>query len=372
MSLLLARSFFEQKPISNPEQSYLVGVRGLLVIESFLWTFLQTFLPAAVKDSEVNGPLYQTILRKTLSVIFWNETLLYSSFILLSARTICVPFISNPTSQTLASAAFRRGLRLWFPVAFSLAISKIVFSSLGYGYIANFIKNTPNPAIITPYDMPNTLVYFNSVFNLFWVTRNFYSQAGSLAFPSATLWIVNVIYTQSYTVFMTMVIIPYTRKSWRVKSLCLFIVTAWWVQSWAWYSITGMLIADLVMTMDFKGASARGIPVTVPFVNRTYRIPGWIPSGLLMLVGTMMMYLWTAWKPEEVNAELIAHTGLYYTGGLNDEWVINQPQARDDNYIFLVGFFLLLESSNFLQWAFSNPLFTYLGRRSLSELYDQY
>ncbi|KAL2008172.1 hypothetical protein VTN00DRAFT_8154 [Thermoascus crustaceus] len=38
-----------------------------------------------------------------------------------------------------------------------------------------------------------------------------------------------------------MLIIPYTRNSWRVKGSILFIVTAWWVQSWAWYSVTGLI-----------------------------------------------------------------------------------------------------------------------------------
>ena len=51
---------------------------------------------------------------------------------------------------------------------------------------------------------------------------------------------------------MTQVIIPYTRSSWRVKAYLVFILTAFWVQSWAWFSITGLLIADVVHNMDFK------------------------------------------------------------------------------------------------------------------------
>jgi hypothetical protein len=60
---------------------------------------------------------------------------------------------------------------------------------------------------------------------------------------------------------MTMVIIPYTRRSWRVKGALLFIITAWWVQSWAWYSITGLLFADMATNMDFKVKAQRGIKV---------------------------------------------------------------------------------------------------------------
>jgi hypothetical protein len=65
----------------------------------------------------------------------------------------------------------------------------------------------------------------------------------------------------SFTIYMTMVIIPYTRRSWRVKGAFFFIITAWWVQSWAWYSITGLLLADVTTNMDFKVKAQRGIKV---------------------------------------------------------------------------------------------------------------
>jgi hypothetical protein len=80
-----------------------------------------------------------------------------------------------------------------------------------------------------------------------------------------------------------------------------------------------------------------------------------------------MQYLWAAWRPDYRNKEIVAHGGLYYTGGLNEDFDVKQPQARDDNYLILLGFFLFIETSDLLQWALSNPLFVYLGRRSLSK-----
>lgn len=347
------------------DQKYLEGIRGILVIESFLWVFLQTFAPTTVKDANsTTGPRYQTVLRSTLSVLFWNETLIYSTFILISARTICLPFLRKSTKTAVASASFRRGIRLWFPVAVSLAIVKGVFSSTGTDYIEKFKDATGNTSLDTPYNIRGTLAYFNAVFNLFWTTFDFSSQAGSKAFPSGTLWIVNVIYMQSYTIYLTMVIIPYTRSAWRVQAFVLFILTAWWVQSWAWYSITGLLIADAVVNMDFKLKSQRGIPVW----KTSLRFPTWPVYAVLMAAGLAMQYLWTAWRPESGNIELIGHAGLYYTGGLNTEYNVIQPQARDDNYVFLLGFLLFVESSDMAQKLLSNPLLTYLGSRSLSAL----
>lgn len=357
-------NFFRKQQANVSDQRYLLGFRGLLVIQSFLWVFLQTFAPATVKDAnDTAGPRYQVILRYTLSVIFWNETLIYSAFILLSARTICLPFLKSSTRTAIASAAFRRGLRLWFPVAVALAIVKITFSSIGTGYIDQFKQATGNTSFDAPYTLtPGALAYFNSVFNLFWTAFNFSTQAGSQAFPTGTLWVVNVIYTQSYTVYMTMVTIPYTRSAWRVQAFVLFILTAWWVQSWAWYSVTGLLLADAVVNMDFQAKVKRGIPVW----KTSLRFPVWPIYGVLMAAGLAMQYLWTAWRPESGNVELLGHTGLYYTGGLNTDYNLIQPQARDDNYLLLLGFFLFMDSSNILQKILANRFFIYLGSRSLS------
>jgi len=335
------------------------------VIQAFVWVFMQTFVPTAVKDSNnTTGPNYQIIIRKSLSVLFWNDSLIYSAFILLSARTICIPFLKNSTKTSVASACFRRGLRLWFPVAVGLAIVKITFSKIGMDYIDRFKEATGNVSFATPYKLSSTLVYFNSVFELFWTTFNFASQAGSQAFPAQTLWVVNVIYAQSYTVYMTMVIIPYTRARWRVEAGILFVLTAWCVQSWAWYTITGLLLADAVMNMDFKARAKHGIPIW----RTPIRVPLWIIYTVLIGIGLTMQYLWISWRPSSANVELEGNLGLYYTGGLTTtaDYNLIQPQAADANYPVLLGFFLLLESSDLVQKMFNNHIFVYLGSRSLS------
>lgn len=86
-----------------------------------------------------------------------------------------------------------------------------------------------------------------------------------------------------------------------------------------------------------------------------------------MAAGLVMQFLWTAWRPEYANRELRAHTGLYYSGGLNTIVDEKEPQARVDDYLVLLGFSLLLEGSTFLQQVFSNSLILYLGSRSLSK-----
>ena len=349
---------------TRPEWGHLLGLRGFLVIQTFLWVFLQTFVPVAVKDSaNASGPAYERILRQSLSTLLWNDSLIYSSFIFLSARTICLPYLESPSNTAVASAIFCRGLRLWFPVAISLAIVKILSSTIGTSHLDLYKRTTKNVTLEVPYEIPNTLAYFNSVFNLFWTNKKFFSQAGNTAFPSQTLWVINVIYAQSYTVYLTMIITPYTRDAWRAKAYLCFILSAWWVQSWAWYSITGLLLTDAVINMGYREKAKHGIKIW-----RAIRCPIWVASIVLMAAGLVMQFLWSDWRPQYKNRELLAHAERYDSGSLNTDIDPKEPEARDDDYLLIVGFHLLLECSPFVQKILRNPFFMYLGRRSLSKL----
>lgn len=362
------------EPPTKYDQQYLLGFRGLLTIETFLWVFLQTFVPVTVAGShDTNGKLYQRIIRKTLSVLFWNEYLLYGSVIFLSARSVAIPFLKEPSKSRVARAILCRGITLWFPVAVSLAIIKLAFSQVGLNYIYQFKVKTSNNSMQVPYGIPNAFAYFNSVFDLFWITHDFNIQSGSTAFPTQTLWLINAIYQQSYTVYITMIIIPYTRNKWRIQGSIFFIITAWWCQSWAWFTITGLLIADMVINMDFKAKAQRGVPLDVLFKKlrkadgSPRHLPTWIVGIVLFAGGILMQYMWTDWRPALADSEYYIHSGLYYTGSLNVDYSTHHTQARDDTYLILVGIFVLLESSDVLQRIFSIKFLTYLGSRSLSK-----
>jgi len=86
-----------------------------------------------------------------------------------------------------------------------------------------------------------------------------------------------------------------------------------------------------------------------------------------MVAGMVLQYLWTAWRPEYQNVLLEGHAGLYYSGGLNYKYDIHQPQARDDNYLILVGLLGLVETYDMSQWILSFRIFVYMGRRAMSK-----
>ncbi|EMD91060.1 hypothetical protein COCC4DRAFT_167359 [Bipolaris maydis ATCC 48331] len=342
-------------------QNYLIGLRGLFVVQSFLFVFFQTFLPAAVPDSKnVDGPSYQIGLRKSFSVIFCNPSLIYGWIIFLSARTICLPYLANKTREVGASSVFRRGVRLWIPTFVAYSIAAAAFSTTSTDYISDFMESTGNISTGVPMRIRNFLVYFNSMFEIFWINKQYSNQAANNIFPSGTLWIVSVLFQQSYTVYMTMVIVPNTRMSWRVKAMLAFIVTGFWVQSWAWYSITGLLIADAVLNMNFAVRSQRGFSLgksTIPF---------WPIYALMVFVGVFLHFLFISWRADLRNDEIYSHTGIYTGGLLNENVDLDLPMARIDNYLIILGCTLLIETFEMPRSILSGSFFVALGRRSFS------
>lgn len=349
-------------PHATSNQNYLIGLRGLFVIQSFLFVFFQTFLPAAVPDSKnVDGPSYQVGLRKSFSVLFCNPSLIYGWIIFLSARTICLPYLANKTREVGASSVFRRGVRLWIPTFMAYSIAAMAFSTSSTAYIADFMEATGNISTSVPMRLDGFIVYFNSLFQIFWLNKNYSNQAANNVFPSGTLWIVSVLFQQSYTVYMTMVIVPCTRTSWRVKAMLAFIVAAFWVHSWAWYSITGLLLADAVLNMDFASRSRKG------FKLFKYDLPLWPLYATMVFTGILLHFIFISGLEHMRDNELYGHTGIYTGGMLNERMDKDQPMARLDNYLVILGSILLIETFELPRSVLSGSFFVALGRRSFSK-----
>lgn len=174
---------------------HLTGLRGILVLEGFFWTFFEVFIPTLV--SELNqGPEYQAFLRRIFSVPFWNRDLIHNFFIILSMRTICNSFLENPTGQTYAATVVRRIVRMVVIICMGSSMATLIFTQIGTGYIDNFKTELPNETIKTPAVAHNAVAALNSLFNLFWITTDFSAQAANTFWPNATLWVSSIIYFQ--------------------------------------------------------------------------------------------------------------------------------------------------------------------------------
>jgi hypothetical protein len=356
-------TFFSKDSTTAQQQDYLYGLRGVLAIESFLWLFLKTFVPTLVTN-EVSGPAHQVLVRKIFSVLFWNESLISSFFIILSARSICISFLQEPTAKTFARSLLTRPLRVGIPLAFALAFSISVFSCTNTVYIdvaAQALKNLDLAAPILP---SSALASFNTIWDVLWIVRDFGKQMANQVFPGATMWAPSLIYSQSYTTYIAMVILPFTRASWHIQAITMFSIGSFWFNSWGWYSAAGLFVADVSQNHDLRARLSRGIKIT-----ESVSFPYWILAILSVAVGLVMKYLWVAALPQHLRAELALHPSVHLTQGLTiRNFNEDQAYARLDDYLIVVGVLFLLEMSSRLRWVFSSKLLVQVGKRSLSKL----
>lgn len=351
-------------------QEYITGLRGVFVIQSLLWIYLQTFAPATVYPSSVyktEGPTWQYVLRDIFCAPLWNTSLIYSWFIILSARTVCVPFLSNPCGTTFAGSMIRRNIRVGLSISVATAISLIIFIQIDLNYFKKFDSILHNPAVTAPARPQKAHAGFLGIYELLWVTRNWYQQSANTFWPSSTIWAPSLIYFQSYTVYIAMVVLPFTRPSWHLQGCIVFAIGSYWLESWGWYSITGLMIADIAINPALRDELKKGIKIT-----ENYRLPYFIPAVALVILGFVQKYLWIAAFPSQLNRELILHPTIWTGGSLSLSDLSSQPYARLDDWMVVVGTMTLIEMFEPLQKALSISPLTYLGRRSLSKFLTSY
>lgn len=172
---------------------YITGLYGILAVQSFVWTYLQTFVPAVV-SSETSGPAYQVVIRDIFSVLFWNSSFIYNFFIILSMRNAAISFLDKPNGQTFSATIIHRIFRMVIIVCAGSGMATLIYSQIGVGYIDEFKTELPNDSIETPMKTYNGLSAVNSLFNFFWLTSDFYTQAANNFWPTGTLWVSSVIY----------------------------------------------------------------------------------------------------------------------------------------------------------------------------------
>jgi hypothetical protein len=172
-----------------------------------------------------------------------------------------------------------------------------------------------------------------------------------------------VLYSQSYTTYIAMVILPFTRASWHIQAITMFSIGSFWFNSWGWYSAAGLFVADVSQNHDLRARLSRGIKI-----SESVSLPYWILAVLSVAVGLVMKYLWVAALPQHLRAELALHPSLHLTQGLTTHnFSEDEAYARLDDYLIVVGVLFLLEMSNCMRSVFSSRLLVQIGKRSLSK-----
>ncbi|ERF73966.1 hypothetical protein EPUS_05389 [Endocarpon pusillum Z07020] len=343
-------------------QKYLNSLHGILVLESILWILFHTFIPG-LTTTDIPCPNYQQILRKIFEVLFWEYSFIASFFLILSARVICIPFLADSSSTNFARSLIRRPIEIGLPLFVAAAVAFLIFNQTGTDTITEFATNYSNPLVQPVYLPPTGLALVNSIYNTLWMVRDFSTQAANRAWPSMTLWSPSLIYSQSYTVYIAMAILPFTRPRWHVQGLGFFILGAWWLNSWGWYSATGLLLADISIHPILKADFQYGFNMTEKF-----RVRNGFIGGFLAAAGLAMKYVWVAARPDLRNAELKSHPIFYFSDKVSFEtFDKSAPYPRNDNYLLIVGILLLVETLEPVKsFLAGNRTLLFFGKRSFS------
>lgn len=342
-------------------EPHLTGLRGLFAIQSFVWIFLQTFVPAVV-SSETQGSGYQSTLRDIFSPLLWNSSLISNGFILLSLRTVPITFLHAPSAASYAGSLVRRSTRIFVLLSVASGVSSLIFSLIDTSYIDTFKVRLPNTSITVPEKPYNALAALNAIFNLFWLSNDFFTQAANSFWPSQTIWAPAVAYYEGFTVYIIMVILPYTRSGWHAQMLAFFALGSFWYGSWGWYAATGLLLADVSANPNLRSVFRQGVAIT-----NNYRCSTSALAMILMAAGTALKYF-TAVLPQYRNAELLLHPFYDLSQSVSRQTVITTgPYPRVDDWLVMTGMLLLVESSERVRAIFSCRPFVGAGERAFSK-----
>ncbi|KAI7231774.1 hypothetical protein KC330_g6248 [Hortaea werneckii] len=342
------------------EHTHIFGLRGILTILSVLWIFLQTFVPSVVSQG-TEGPTYQEVIRYVFSPVFFNLSLVRTFFFVLSARSICVRFLKKPQSSTYAGSIIRRLIRLPLFLTTACAIVFGIFGGTGVSHIHQFEEVLPNASISAPDRPKNALTGLNAIFDQFWVVRSYYYQAANDFWPSRTLWMISLIFQQSWTVYFLMVILPFTRATWHWQFLTLFALGSFWMNTWGWYDASALLLADYLINPVLRARLDSGLEI-----NEDWRIPYAAPGAAMTVAGFAMKYTWNV-LPQYIDKELVLHPFLDLAENTNRaQFAAADPYPRLDNFLVIFGVLLIVETTPKACTYLSARWLVQIGRRSLS------
>ena len=247
-------------------------------------------------------------------------------------------------------------------MAFTLAIVLILNVTGSFHHASALAADLSNPIAEPPARWSSVLQYVNAL------TAYFFDNSGALpSVPAVFIPLSGIIafltrcFIQSYSVYTFVVLLPYTRTQPKFAFGAALTVWAWWVNSWAWYSLTGMLLAEAVVVYDFPALAA------TPILQKWRRVQIWLPFALSLILGITLKYLWAAAFPDRRDDELVAHVDRKTGYFLVDPQPSEILRPRLDDYFVATGILGLIELSTKARFVLDNRVLKSLGRISFRE-----
>ncbi|UZJ53604.1 hypothetical protein CBS101457_002924 [Exobasidium rhododendri] len=358
--------------------AYLEGVRGLLGVQTLLWIFFRLFAPAIVTDTDLDGtqpamfversPEWMSVIRKVLSPLLFDGSLQMAGFIILMGRVAFQTFVERRSETSLAGHCARRPIRLVIPVALALALTSIVSVAHGYKHVDWLAQRLDNDQILSaPKVWESTILYFNSMVAFFMAPQTLKDSRAVLSLPPyGVFWFIQVVFQQTYVLAVVAWTLPYLILKYKIVASLLVVALSAWVARWSWYTLTGFVICEFSVVHRQALPQDKAFHLHLPGVKDEVRLPYTAIPLALILLGTILKYLWIAALPSKINNELVFHASINTAKLLRNIDPSKQAYPRYDNWILFTGFLILLELSPRLQAIFSVRPLVLLGRLSFS------
>lgn len=389
----LGRRYGTRKP-------HLEGVRGILGFLTLLAIFFRTFAPAIQTDTDLNGlfpadfvavaPAWQNVVRRVLSPLLWDSTLLPHFFIILSGRvclqsectaifdenpssdqilTSCIPvsaFLERRLALPMAAAAFHRPFRLLPSLVVCLAITTVLSATHSFDGAYRMATDLRSSLASPPLFWTSPIEFFNTIAALYFAEPAFTYEDRPFSFvqPVGILFVLPIIFQQTFTCITVAYILPYTKLKPKVVGYTAFVVLSYWVGSWAWYSLTGLAIAEFASV--YSQITPRRFPLKLGRYLGTHMLPVWVPFALMLVAGLAQKWAWASF-PERRSDEYMAHTDILTGGLVRSENIAVTPFPRIDDWMVATSILVLIEIFPAPRRILSSGILRHMGRLAFCE-----
>lgn len=212
----------------------------------------------------------------------------------------------------------------------------------------------------------SALEFFNSLVAYFFAEPGFgyFDRAFAFIQPSGVAWVLPIVFQQTYTCITLAYILPYTRLQAKVIGYLGFGLLCYWVGSWAWYSLTGLVICEFATV--YAPITPRSFPLRWSRQGRTlFHMPLWLPPLAVMAIGVVQKYVWASYPSGRAN-EYVAHTDILTAGLIRNLDPARTPFPRIDDWMVITGLLITVEVLPSVQAVLDNVVLKHIGRLSLA------
>ena len=303
----------------------------------------------------------------------------------------------------LAGVAFKRPVRLLPLLALSLALTAFIAHLDGFRHASSLSSQLFNPWAQPPRPLKSFVEYLNVLFAFFFAdpwSFGYYDVPFSVIPPAGAMWVVPVLFQQTYTLVTVAYLIPFGTLRAKLVTWTGLTFVCYWVGSWAWYSLTGLALAEfaVVYVPRLSASGYTGMAFDLNFLwalprsvgllkqGKRLRCKGhfalWVPGAAMAIVGLALKYL-CAWVPAARMGEYWAHTDIT-TGNLLhpqpgsssgsgtsagfDPYAT--PYPRIDDWLVATGMLCAIEVAPRFQDLLANRVLVHLGRLGFGKSAD--